>query len=337
MRDVKRLGEFTLDNIIRVITVFNKRKADLKEYRWYKILIRYASVGRLKLMAWSIVRAVLIIGISFIILYPLLMKISMFFMDQKDLYDRTVKWIPKNLTLENVKIALEYMNYWHTFMNTVKVVLFTTVLQTISCTLVGYGFARFRFPGRSLLFSLVIFTLLVPPQTIMVPLYMNFRILRLLDTYWPYILTSATCMGIRNGLYIYMIRQFFRQMPKEIEEAAMVDGAGVFKTFYSVMLPSATPVLVTTVLFSIVWQWNDTFYANLFWVKNQVLSSALSALTDNYQQFLRITEGIHEFSPVYRSLLDNVGMLLVIFPLLILYAFAQKYFIESIERSGIVG
>ena len=121
----------------------------------------------------------------------------------------------------------------------------------------------------------MLLTLIVPPQMIMIPLYLSFRYfdplgllpgngINLLNSYWPFALTSATAMGMRNGLFIYIMRQYFRGMPAELEEAAYVDGAGALRTFFQVMLPSAVPVMVIVFLFSFVWQWNDDFYSTLF-------------------------------------------------------------------------
>ncbi len=300
-------------------------------------LIAFFAPANLKKVSWSIIRAVLIIGISYIIIYPLLLKLSVTFMHTDDLYDPTVIWIPKHLTLENLRVVYTFMEYPESFLNTVKVVVITTILQLASCTMVGYGFARFRIPAGKLFFSLVILTLLVPPQTIMVPLYFNFRGLNMIDTFWPFVFTSATCMGIRNGLYIYIIRQFFRNMPAEIEEAAMIDGAGVFKTFYKVMLPSAIPIMVSVGLFSLVWQWNDTFYVTMFWTNKRILASSLGSIFAEYQQFLTISQTGIIVNNVVHQMLDNIGTLMMIAPILIIYIFAQRHFVESIERSGIVG
>lgn len=312
--------------------------------------VRLFGVGRLKKYSWSIIRAGLIIGISFIIIYPILVKVSSSFKSEADLYDSTVIWIPRQLNLENFTLVFDQMRYLSSLWNSIKLSFMATALQLVSCTLVGYGLARFKFWGRSIVFSLVIFTLLVPPQTIMVPLYMHFRFfdlfgiieaitgsrgVNLMNTYWPFALTAMTCMGIKNGLYIYMIRQYFRGMPKELEEAALVDGAGVFKTFYQVMLPSAVPTLVAVILFSFVWQWNDTFYSSLFWTSTKGLPGALSSLMDNVRELYEQTG--RPYNDFTSSMLNNTGSLMVIAPLIILYAFAQRYFVESIERSGLVG
>ncbi len=302
---------------------------------------------------WSIVRGVIIAGICFLILYPTLVKLSVSFMPEKDIYDVTVRYVPKSPTFENYKTVYKAMKYPTAFLNTLKLCALTSIMQLISCTLIGYGFARFKFRGRNTLFALVILTMIVPPQTLMVPLFMHFRFfdffgiisaitggrgINLLESYWPFILMSATGMGLKNGLYIYIMRQFFRNMPKELEEAAYVDGAGMLRTFVQIMLPSAVPGMVTIFLFSFVWQWTDTFFSNLFLQNTKVLASALSNVTFEITQDIYRETGVNvELSPAISSMYSNTASLIVILPLLILYLFAQKRFVESIERTGIVG
>lgn len=313
----------------------------------------YFSTYRIKQVISSIIHYILVIGICFVILYPLIVKFSVSIMEEKDLYDVTVRYVPKHFTLENYKTAWKYMRYPEAFSNSLKLSLLTSIMQLASCTLIGYGFARFDFPLKNFLFGLVILALVVPPQTIMIPLFLHFRFfdifglinkisgstLNLLDTYWPFALTSATGMGFKSGLYIFMMRQYFRGAPKELEEAAYVDGAGPFRTFLEIMLPGAVPMMVTVFLFSFVWQWTDTFYSTLFLEKMWVLPTALNSLAPTVAHRYSIEKlgMMVQLSPGYTSMLNNTGSILVMFPLALIYIFAQRHFVESIERSGITG
>lgn len=313
----------------------------------------YFSSYRIKQVIKSIIHYILVIGICFVIIYPLIVKFSVSIMEEKDLYDITVRYIPKHFTMENYKTVWKYMRYPEAFWNSLKLSLLTSIMQLASCTLIGYGFARFDFPLKKFLFALVIVALVVPPQTIMIPLFLHFRFfdvfglinkisgkpLNLLDTYWPFVLMSATGMGLKSGLYIYMLRQYFRGAPKELEEAAYVDGASPFRTFFEIMLPGAVPMMVTVFLFSFVWQWTDTFYSSLFLEKLWVLPNALSSLAATISHSYSSAKlGVMVYlSPAYTSMLNNAGSILVIIPLALIYIFAQRYFVESIERSGITG
>ena len=295
---------------------------------------------------WSILRGLIIIGISYIILYPLLTKISSSLMAERDLFDHTVRWIPRSLNLENYRLVFRAMDYPRAIYNTLRTAVLVTVIQLISCSLIGYGFARFDFRGNKFLFALVIFTLVVPPQMIMIPLYLNFRFfdlfgilpeggLNLLGTYWPFIFLSLTGMGMRNGLFIYIFRQFFKGMPVELEEAAYVDGAGPITTFIKIMVPGALPAFLVVFLFSFVWQWNDNFYIHMFLPYQHNLPTALSTVANDVSTLLG--ERNIQMTGGRIALTNNTGMLFYIAPLLLLYSFTQRYFIESVQRTGIVG
>lgn len=308
--------------------------------------------ARLGRAAISIVRGVIIFGICFIILRPLFVKISVSFMAERDLYDSSVKYIAKHFTLSNYVMAIEGMNYWTVLLRTTILSAGISLLQLASCLLTAYGFARFRFPFKRILFGCVILSLIVPPQVIMLPLFMKYRFfdvfglfeavkgstINLLDTYWPFILQAATCMGIRNGLYIYMLRQFFKGMPRELEEAAFVDGSGKLRTFLQIMLPSAVPMMVTIFLFGFVWQWTDTFYTSLYLNNTKVISTALNGLAVTvYSAYTNNGGSMNFISPGFVSMMNNTGTVLTVAPLIILYLICQKHFVEGIERSGIVG
>ena len=296
---------------------------------------------------WAIIRAVIIFGICFIILQPLLTKIGVSFMSESDLYDASVVYISRDFTLANYQNVFAAMEYGTVFFRTLGLALLTSILQLISCTIVGYGFARFKFPFKNTLFMIVIFCLLIPPQTLMLPLFFHFRFfdffglfgwitgkdgINLLDTLWPFILTSVTAQGFKNGLYIFLMRQYFSGMPNELEEAAYMDGCGVFKTFYKIMLPSAVPMMMTILLFGFVWQWTDNFYSNLYLSDFKVMATSLGTLASK-----SFATDLSFVSPALVSMVNNTGTILVVIPLFILYFLAQRYFVESIERSGIVG
>lgn len=311
---------------------------------------RLFALERLKRWLWSFVRLTLIIGLSFVILYPILQKFSTAIKDQKDLYSMIVVWIPEHYTLDNFKNAIRVMDYWETLLNTFALSAMTTIFTAVSCALAGYGFARLKFKGSNLLFAGVILTILVPPTTILIPIYLNLKdftlmgliplitgkSVNLLNTYWPFILTSLTANSLKAGLYIFIFRQFFRGIPKEVEEAAYIDGAGVGSTFTRIMMPNAVPAIVTTTLFSFVWQWNDSFFTTTYLTTSKVMSTQLSSLP--YNLAIQLSGGdASRVDPFYMSMVQDTGILLAILPLIIIYLFVQRYFVESIERTGIVG
>lgn len=314
------------------------------------ILARLMSIESWKRGLWSIVRLVLIAGLSFVILYPILQKISTAFKDKSDLYSPIVIFVPEHYSLDNFKKAISIMDYWHTLLNTFSLSTMTTLLTAASCALAGYAFARLKFKGSGILFFGVVLTILVPPTTILIPIYMNLKdfslmgivplltgkSINLLDSYWPFVLTSLTASSLKAGLYIFIFRQFFRGIPKEVEEAAYIDGAGVGTTFWRIMLPNAIPSIVTVLLFSFVWQWNDSFFTTTYLTSSNVMSLQLSSLPHNLA--IKLVGGVATNSdPFYQSMVQDTGILLAIAPLVIIYLFVQRYFVESIERTGIVG
>ncbi|MCP1133940.1 carbohydrate ABC transporter permease [Paenibacillus polysaccharolyticus] len=311
---------------------------------------RLLSLEQWKSWLWSIIRFVLITGLSFVILFPIFQKISTSIKAKGDLYSAVVVWIPQNFSIDNFKQAIRVMDYWVTLFNTFALSATTTLLTTASCALAGYGFARLKFKGSNWLFAGVILTILVPPTTILIPVYLNLKSfdlmglmtlfsgkpVNLLNTYWPFILTAVTANSLKAGLYIFIFRQFFRGIPKEVEEAAYVDGAGISRTFTRIMLPNAIPSMVTVMLFSFVWQWNDSFYTTTYLTSSKVMSTQLSSLPYNLAQ--QVTDGASsQADPFYLSMIQDTGILLAILPLIIIYLFVQRYFVESVERTGIVG
>ena len=298
----------------------------------------------------SICRFILLFGLCFMILQPILNKISVSFMTEQDLFNPIVINIPEHFTTENYKIASEIMNYSKALRNSLITSLTIATLQIAMCTLVGYGFARFKFPLKKFWFGCVILVILIPPQTIASSLHLHFRFFDVLGLFklttgdtinlrgsaLPYYLMSAGCMGLKNGLYIYMIRQFFRNIPKELEEAAYVDGCGTLKTFVKIMLPDAKPILTSCFLFSFVWQWTDGFYAGMFLGKIKMLAAGLSTLGDALAAYIQSLTGLkNAVSVAYTNCILATGTLMIIMPLVIIYLFAQKGFVESISSSGI--
>ena len=162
---------------------------------------------------WALARTILVAGICYIIIYPLLIKLSSSMMTENDMYDMLVKWIPRKLNydsiVQNYRLLYGYMKYPSALFNSLVLASIVALLQMVSSSLIGYGFARFDFFGKNLFFALVILTLLVPPQMIMVPMFLNFRFfdffgmmpasVNLLGTYWPFILTSITGIGCVTG------------------------------------------------------------------------------------------------------------------------------------------
>lgn len=318
---------------------------DIKEDRQFaNDRLRWAS--NFKKLILFVFRLVIIIGICYVILGPVIGIISSSFFSDADSYNPMVYLIPQDPTLNRYELAAKYLDYGKTLVNSLLYSASLMVIQVFICSMVGYGFARYKFPGKNLLFACVVIMIVIPTNTIMLPLYMTFAkfdvlgiislikgsAVNLLSTPIPmYIMTFFGC-GLRSGLYIYIFNQFFRGLPKEIEEAAFVDGAGTWYTYFRIMLVNALPSVVTVAIFSMVWQYNDTFYAKLFLISDDiVISKKISTIEATISNVEKILD------PNILELYLDAGIVLIMIPIIIIYIVLQKQFIEGVERSGIVG
>lgn len=302
-------------------------------------------------LIWYIFRLMFLIGVSYVILFPFFARISGSFMSATDFVDVTVQMVPKAPTLATYAAIIRDNDYFLALFNTIVLAGSCAIIQTFVCCLIGYGFAKFKFKGRNLLFALVIFTMIVPHATLELSIFMEFRyfnplgimsvlnsigILKYpyvstLNTYIPLWILSATGLAFKNGLYIFMLRQFFKGIPDELEESAYVDGSGVFRTFLKIVLPLSGAMMITVFMFSFSWQWTDNFYVD------KLFTATGPTLIKDIVKIPRSLSTNFAGQAAYDSAIRNTCGLLILLPLIILYLFAQKYIVQGIERSGITG
>jgi ABC-type glycerol-3-phosphate transport system permease component len=187
---------------------------------------------------WPVCRALLVIGLCFVIIYPLLYMITAAFRPRSEMNDPTIIWISKSFTTSNIKDVVRVMNFWSTLGNTLFINIGCSIVQVITCAITGYGFGRFNFKGKNILFGVVIMMILVPSQIILIPQYMFFRYfnplgiwhmiagdyINLINSPLTMYMPAITANGLRAGLFIFLFRQSFRSLPKELEDAAYLDG-----------------------------------------------------------------------------------------------------------------
>lgn len=307
------------------------------------------------IICWKIFRFLLLVGISYIFLFPILYMISVSLRSPDTVNDPSIIWIPRELSFSSIKTAMEILEYPNAAFTTLIISIGGMAGSLISCSLAGYGLARFRFKERGLLFAMVVLTIIVPPQTTVISSFVNYRnfdlfgitrllhavipsfpeSLNLINTVWTFILPAFFASGLRSGLFIFIFRQFFSGMPKDLEEAAMIDGCGAFRTYLQIMLPLAQSAFITVLLFSFVWHWNDYFQSAMYFTDKQPLSVMLNQMQSLLQN-AKIFDLVTNTPDQIRTYLQ-AGCLLTILPPLILYIFTQRFFTESIERTGIVG
>lgn len=317
---------------------------------------KYLSTAFLGNVLWYVFRFLFLLGVSYVILFPFFSKITASFMSAEDFVDVTVQLIPKYPTLATYKAIITDNSYFLAVFNTLLLAGSCAILQTFVCCLVAYGFAKFKFKGNGFVFLLVVLTMIIPHATVEFSMYLKFRYfdilgifnllgggvfdwlhiidkpyINLLNTYFPLWILSITALGFKNGLYIFMLRQFFKGVPDELEESAYIDGSGVFRTFIQIIIPLSGAMLVTVFMFAFSWQWMDNFYTNMFFTsKGPTLMGSIvkipKSLNTNYAG-----------QALYESAIKNTAGLMIMFPLIIMYLFGQKYIIQGIERSGITG
>ena len=341
-------------------------RTSLKE----RLKLKYLNISYVAMLIWRLFRFILLLGVSYVILYPFFSKITASFMPASDFVNPTVKLIPSFPTLDTYKAIILDLNYLHALFDSFIVAAIAALIQTFICCLIGYGFAKFKFRGSKLLFALVLFTMIVPHSTIALALEMKFRYfdifgiinflgggvitsfdiipeaesgifklgtsMNLTNTLAPLIILSLGGLAFKNGLYIYMMRQFFKGVPDELEESAYLDGYGIFKTFFRIVIPLSVPMMITVFLFAFSWQWTDEFYSGMFFndydafpILPQLITKAGTEI-----ESLDLTGA---GGNIFTSAVNNTIGLMIIAPLLVVYLFCQRYLVEGIERSGIVG
>ena len=294
----------------------------------------------------GILRWAFIIALSYLFVYPLLFMVSTSIQDPSSVNDPSVILIPKVISFKSLSDMLKLLNYWNSAALTLEIALCSTLASLISCSMVGYSLSRFRFRGKNLVFILVVLIIIVPPQTILPTMVLNYQFfdfggllklipgvnsVNLLNTIWTFVLPSLFATGLRSGVFIFIFRQFFLGLPKDLEEAARVDGCGGLRTYVQIIVPLAVPAFITVTLFSFIWHWNDLFSSSMYFTGDvRPLMPTLNDLDMLLQRDMSVSAYA---ARTYKA----AAPLLTIFPPLVLYLFTQKYFTESIERSGIVG
>ena len=297
----------------------------------------------------SVVRALLMFGLCFMIIQPMLTRFSMSFMEERDLYDSTIILLPRHVTLENYKIVADLTSFPESMINTFWISIVISLCQVVAATLVAYGFARYDFPLKKFWFACVVVLIIIPPQTIQTSLYITFAqfdlfgiikaltgdTVNLRSSMLPYVLMSLTCMGLKNGLFIYMMRQYFKNVPASLEEAAYVDGCGTMHTFVKIMLPDAIPTIASCFLFSFVWQWTDLFYSRNFLTSYRLYAVQMSTMVSRMGRYFSSDATQSVIVPNGRQLqLISIAVLFCCIPLIILYCFTQRTFVESLAMTG---
>lgn len=287
-------------------------------------------------LIFTTVLYVLLIAIGFVYLYPLLFMFVTSIKSPEDLLNPMVQWVPTEFFTGNYTKAYRVLDYPATLMASILISVVPSVIQAVVCSLIGYGLARYRFPGKNLAFFLILATFIIPAQNTVIPQMLAYKSMGLLGNIFSLILPAIFGQGYKSAIFILIFYQTYLSMPKVLEEAARLDGASDLKIFVRIALPSAIPAYIISIIFSIVWYWNETYLTVIF------LEGGIQSLPMQLSKFVQAYENL--YPPGMVNIFDRLneavklsGTFLNILPLLLMYFVLQKWFVESIERTGITG
>jgi multiple sugar transport system permease protein len=302
----------------------------------------------------TILKYFLLYGLSFVIIFPILQQLSIAIRAPEDINNPLVYWIPEKFSLMNFKVAFIVLDFFPSLINTFVLSFFVTLIQIIVCALCGYALARLQFKGKKILMALVIVLIVVAPTTIELPLKDTMRNflgtgIKLSGSPMALYVLTALGLGIKSGLFIYLFRQYFKNIPVELEDAAYIDGANPFQVFIHIMLPNVRGAVILTGILTFVWQWNDSYYTTNF-VSTDVsnmyntLTTKIMGVRGNIQSAIQ-QAGVWQLfnedvtkNPLFTSMILNTCAILSMIPLIIFYLFIQRVlFTETAERSGLTG
>ena len=278
----------------------------------------------------------LLVGIGFVYLFPIFSMISSSFQNLSDLLNSGVVWVPSSFYLGNYQSAFRVLNFWPVLWQTMLVAAVPALIQAFMASLIGYGFARFEFRGKKIMLALVLITFIVPPQVLVIPRYLLFHQLGILDSLIAYILPATFGQGLQSAIFILIFYQTFKTIPDALEEAAQLDGAGFFKIFYKIAIPMGSAAYIISFLFSFVWYWNETQLAAIYF-GNQWTTLPLQLQRFSAQFNLMMSQAAGPANVNINEGIEMAGTLLSILPLLVIYFVLQRWFVESVDRSGITG
>ena len=307
---------------------------------------------RLMSIGLSTFRYLMLTVIGYIVIYPLLYMVSGSIKPLKALLDVRFIWVPRYISFDMFETAFEYLDFLPSLGRTLSLQMVSAFIEVFICAAIAYGFSRFEFRGKSIATAFLMLSLMVPLPMYSLSLSVNFRQLDFLgilglinnltgldlrlnvfDTDLVYWLPSLFGVGIRAGMLIYIYIQFFKGLPKELEDAAYVDGAGPIRTFLQIALPSSGVVIVTVTVLSVVWHWNENFLASLCFTNHtRPLSVMISQIEVPLHQ-----DGLWlGTQPIANTIVFASCLVFIAIPL-VLYLILQRKFVKSIDRVGITG
>ncbi|MBO7252956.1 MAG: carbohydrate ABC transporter permease [Oscillospiraceae bacterium] len=315
-----------------------------------KTLISKGVMEAIFSFAYKAFRYVLLLGVSYLAIYPILTMVSTALTEAESFYNKGAGLIPSVATFENFKNFQIYFNYFDHAKVTALITLTSTVCSVFVCSLIGYGLGRYQFKGRNIVYAAVLFTIIMPLQTAQIPQIYYLRwfdffsigkliglftgetvTVNLLTNLGRFIVPALFGVGLKAGIFIFLFQSFFAGMPKDLEEAAKLDGCNPFKIYWKVMLPNIIPVLVTVTLLCLIYYWNDSLVAGM------AKLDMGTPLMVEVEKLVVLNIGAEELTVMRRKVEYYSILLTAVLPLIVVFIFGQRFFVECMDRSGSKG
>lgn len=282
---------------------------------------------------------------SFVYLYPILYMLATSFKSLNDLVDTTVNWIPKEFSLSNYKQAFNSLHVFDVLKDSMLLAIIPSIGQIIACSLTGYALQRFRFPGKKIVFVILIITFILPQQVLMPSTYQLLLKYGYIGSMAAFIVPAFLGQGLKSAILVLIFYQFFKTIPKVLDEAAQLDGAGYFRIFFKIGIRAAAPAYIVAFLLSMVWYWNETYLTSIYMGNATKSAKTITTLllelrnfAFNFDQLYGKTNSMVAGSySVVNEGIKAAAVLITIIPILILYFIMQKYFVQGVEKTGITG
>ena len=281
----------------------------------------------------------LLIVMSFAFLYPFIYLLLKSLQSPDDVLNPTVGLIPTSLYFDNFVKAFKTLGFFKALGQSAYLAIIPTILQVVSTSFVGYGLAKFKFKGKKIVFGFIIASFIIPPQILMIPTYVTYSRLNLLGSVLTFALPAMFAQGLKNAIFILLFYEFFIMLPKELDEAAMLDGASRFKIFYKVAIPLSVTIFIVAFIFSFVWYWNETYLTSLYIRDASTLPMQLSRFAESYKSVYQSASsgGAGGYTDKLNDAIYMAGTLISILPLLLMYFVLQKWFVKGIDKTGLGG
>lgn len=304
-------------------------------------------VGKL---LYKLFRYALLLGVSYVAVFPIIKMASTALTEAETFYNGGANYIPPVATFENFINSQRYFPILERSKVTAIIAVSCTICSVFVCSLIGYGLGRYKFKGRNVVYACVLFTIIMPIQTAQIPLTYYYRwfdifgigqiiglftgeafTINILNSIARFIVPALFGVGLRAGIFIFLFQSFFAGLPRDLEEAAKIDGCSPLKIYWKVMVPNIIPVVVTVALLSMIYYWNDSLITDM--AKLNIGSTLMPAI----ESLVEDNVGRSDLTLIRRQVEYYSILLMAVLPMVVVFIFGQKFFVECMDRSGSKG